>query len=392
MIAFQPPQQQRQLSPESMKRFSHIYKQKTQDFPSYLSVLPTELREKVKDYHLNNLYTLIAEVRSEFLNNQELENVFLNNTDFNEDLINEFVSKFLVSNDQDTPDLIEHKKTILKRNAGLLLNTPASMQLVKTTIPEGKILSVSAVFQILTAYLNTINVNYKKTLEYIKQYVRTVQLFHITQSEALVNDIVPYLIDKFRLVSEHTIPELKVLTDIGTSSAQALIMNILESHSRYRNENARLLGVLLQSQKVLLYLQQYDQVRDAVCISLENILKDALRNNDHERIAFIKGTFLFLKEPHASYKKCIAEKFEWLWYPDSKLAVQTLINAITSKQIDVIRALTEGKYVNVNVCDQFGHNALWYARNLETEAGTRLAIIKLLERAGATEEGACAIQ
>lgn len=72
--------------------------------------------------------------------------------------------------------------------------------------------------------------------------------------------------------------------------------------------------------------------------------------------------------------------------------VTILMHAIQSKNIAIIDALLSYRYLNKNACDQFGHNALWYARNLETDAGTRLAIIELLQQAGTTEEAVCVMQ
>jgi hypothetical protein len=68
-----------------------------------------------------------------------------------------------------------------------------------------------------------------------------------------------------------------------------------------------------------------------------------------------------------------------------------LIKAIQSKKPGMVRIVLGVPGMNVNTC-QKGHNALWYVRNLETDAATRLAIIELLQQAGATEEGVCAVQ
>lgn len=68
-----------------------------------------------------------------------------------------------------------------------------------------------------------------------------------------------------------------------------------------------------------------------------------------------------------------------------------LINAVKKGDIGLLRILVNIHGIKVNIC-QKGHNALWYARNLETDAATRLAIIELLQSAGATEEGVCVVQ
>jgi hypothetical protein len=72
--------------------------------------------------------------------------------------------------------------------------------------------------------------------------------------------------------------------------------------------------------------------------------------------------------------------------------VTVLMHAIKKGWVRFVRMLLELPDINKNACDKQGHNALWYARNLETDAGTRLAIIELLQHAGATEEGPCVIQ
>lgn len=66
--------------------------------------------------------------------------------------------------------------------------------------------------------------------------------------------------------------------------------------------------------------------------------------------------------------------------------VTILMHAIKNKHIGVIRVLCEQQSINVNACDQFGHNALWYVTNLETDMATRVMIMQLLQNAGAKEE------
>ncbi len=72
--------------------------------------------------------------------------------------------------------------------------------------------------------------------------------------------------------------------------------------------------------------------------------------------------------------------------------ITLLMRAIDNARVNFVRILLAQKDINKNVCDKQGHNALWHARNLDTDAGTRLAIIELLQQAGATEEDICAIQ
>jgi hypothetical protein len=72
--------------------------------------------------------------------------------------------------------------------------------------------------------------------------------------------------------------------------------------------------------------------------------------------------------------------------------VTLLMHAIQKSEIGLVRILLEEKDINSKACDKQGRNALWYARNLETDMGTRLAIIELLQAAGVTEEEACVIQ
>ncbi len=72
--------------------------------------------------------------------------------------------------------------------------------------------------------------------------------------------------------------------------------------------------------------------------------------------------------------------------------VTLLMHAIQKGDISLVRILLDEKDINKNACDKQGHNAFWYARNLETDMATRLAIIQLLQQAGVTEEGTCAIQ
>ncbi len=72
--------------------------------------------------------------------------------------------------------------------------------------------------------------------------------------------------------------------------------------------------------------------------------------------------------------------------------ITILMHAIKNARVDVVRILVEQKNIKIHACDKKGHNALWYARNLETDMATRLAIIELLQQAGATEEEACAVQ
>ncbi len=68
-----------------------------------------------------------------------------------------------------------------------------------------------------------------------------------------------------------------------------------------------------------------------------------------------------------------------------------LINAIKNKNLPLLRAILDVPNVNVNICHQ-EHNALWHARNLETDMATRIAIVQMLQQAGVTEEEACTIQ
>lgn len=72
--------------------------------------------------------------------------------------------------------------------------------------------------------------------------------------------------------------------------------------------------------------------------------------------------------------------------------VTLLMHAIKNGWIWLVRLLLDEKDINKDACDKQGHNAFWYARNLETDMATRLAIIQLLQQAGVTEEEACAIQ
>jgi hypothetical protein len=75
----------------------------------------------------------------------------------------------------------------------------------------------------------------------------------------------------------------------------------------------------------------------------------------------------------------------------NKNGVYPLIDAIKSKNIGLVRTIVEIPGINVNICHE-GHSALWHARNLDTDAGTRLAIIELLQHAGATEGEVCVVQ
>ncbi len=72
--------------------------------------------------------------------------------------------------------------------------------------------------------------------------------------------------------------------------------------------------------------------------------------------------------------------------------VTLLMHAIQKAEIGLVRILLEEKDINSKVCDKQGHNALWYARNLETDMATRLTILQLLQQAGVTEEEVCVVQ
>lgn len=72
--------------------------------------------------------------------------------------------------------------------------------------------------------------------------------------------------------------------------------------------------------------------------------------------------------------------------------VTLLMHAIKKGEIGLVRILLDEKDINKHACDKQGHNALWYARNLETDMGTRLAILQLLQAAGVTEEEVCVVQ
>jgi hypothetical protein len=72
--------------------------------------------------------------------------------------------------------------------------------------------------------------------------------------------------------------------------------------------------------------------------------------------------------------------------------VTILMHAIKNTRTEMVSILLEQQDINKNACDKQGHNALWYARNLDTDLATRNTIIELLQHAGATEGEACAVQ
>jgi hypothetical protein len=380
LLAFQPPEQPK----SQLVTFAELQEEREKNRESYLSLLPNDLLKQIHDYMPNNLEETVHAIRSYYLNNPAKRETFLNDEALNAQLINELTLRFRIDN-------TEHITRVYNQESALMLNTPASFEWLRKTIPEDRALATTTMYGVIELYLNRIRFNYQQALDYVKHYLENSKKVAYDLS-GLTLDVVPYLIKNFNEPHEHvTIPEIQALADIATYDARNWIRLILEN-STYFHENERLLRVLLKSQKNQFDQGQYEPVRNAVCLSLANLLTRALHNADHQRIAFIKNIFSELRVPHASYKKCIAEHFEWLKDANGKLAVRILINAITAKQVDVIRALTEGRYVNVNACDKFGHNALWYARNLETDAATRLAIIELLQQAGVSEEEKCVIQ
>ncbi len=383
LLAFQPPEQPK----SKLVTFAGLHQERETNKKSYLSLLPVDLLKKIHDYLPNNLEEAVHAIRSSYLNNPAKRETFLNDEALNEQLINELTLRFRVDNS-------DHIADIFNKKAALQLNTPASFTWLRKRIPEDKILGAGMVFEFLEAYLTKLRFNYQQSLQYVKNYLENSERSKVAGNlSGLTLAVVQYLIKHFRESHEHVlIPEIEVLADIATEGAKNWITLILKNHSEYPPENERFLRVLLESQRNQFVQGHYEPVRNAVCLSLSSLLTLALHNNDHERIQFIKNIFESVREPHPSYKTCINERFKWLLNPNSELAVAQLVDAITHKHIDVIRTLLEGPYVNVNACDKQGHNALWYVRNLETDVGTRLAIIGLLQSAGATEEEACVVQ
>lgn len=383
LLAFQPPEQPK----SQLITFADLQQEREKNRESYLSLLTGDLLKQIHDYLPNNLEEAIYAIRSIYLNDPIKREQFLTNETLNAQLINELTLRF-------RPENTEHMTDFFNKKAALLLNTLPSFAWLRKKIPEDKALGTTMVFGVLEAYLKKLRLNYQHSLDYIKEYLHNSEKSKVAYDiSGLTQDTVQYLIKNFKEPHEHVIiPEIKALADLATDPAQNWISLILESQAPYHDENARFLRVLLKSQISLDTQEHYERLRNAVCLSLARLLTFALHNNDHAGIRFIKNVFESVKDLHPSYKSCVNERFAWLLNPSSEQAVAQLMSAMNKKQVDVIRALTEGRYVNVNACDKFGHNALWYARNLETDAATRLAIIELLQTAGATEEEACVVQ
>jgi hypothetical protein len=68
-----------------------------------------------------------------------------------------------------------------------------------------------------------------------------------------------------------------------------------------------------------------------------------------------------------------------------------LINAIVNANPAMLRIILRVPNINVNIREG-GYNALWWANNAVMDWSVRQEIIELLQHAGASEEGACAIQ
>lgn len=384
MYAFEPPQGP--IKP-ALVDFKDLQKERESNKASYLSLLPSALIEQAYQSLPDNLEELVYAIRSIYLNDPTKRGQFLTNETLNAQLINELTLRF-------RPDNTEHMTDFFNKKAALLLNTLPSFAWLRKKIPVDKALGTTMVFGVLEAYLKKLRLNYQHSLDYIKEYLHNSEKSKVAYDlSGLTQDTVQYLIKNFGETHEHVIiPEIKALADLATDPALNWIRLILESHAPYHDENARFLRVLLKSQISLNTQEHYERLRNAVCLSLASLLTFALHNNDHERIKFIKNVLESVKDLHPSYKSCVNERFAWLLNPSSEQAVTQLMSAMNKKQVDVIRTLLEGRYVNIHACDQFGHNALWYARNLETDAATRLAIIELLQQAGATEEEACVVQ
>lgn len=332
VIAFQPPEK-KHISPQE---FAQEVKRKE----SYLSLLPADVSQMVKQYTYPELEYVIAAMRNDYLANALNRDSFLHDPEFNRKIINEIVQRFELG-------------PMGKFKVALMLNTPGSFKIAAETVSVSLNQYLGHIRAAFTKYIKNASINYQDSILYTQEFIRNVTelikkshprdfqdyYFIIEQNRAAyTQDWIPYFINSIITVISDSfihelkkekirVPEVKVAFDIGTGNMQEWIWWILKQeygpyqehipHAilRFIKRNygiqAALLGRvdLLAPTNVGFYYRMYDQFKIAVCNDIADLLTNVLKQNGStDKIDFLLN--IVTGGYNKAYSGCMEEKMQ----------------------------------------------------------------------------------
>lgn len=377
----QPPQ-----TLEKMKISPQVFEQESKRGQSYLSLLPADVTQLVRQHAYAGLSDVITVIRNNYLADSLKRDLFLYNSEFNREIIEKLVERFKLP-------------ALGKFNVGLELNTPASFKIASEIFTPDLEQYLRNIIAAFTQYIQNSSLSYKDTIDYTRGFLNNVRELlkksHLRELQAgdqypyiiennkkaytqnwipyFINTIITVIANKFidELEKEKArIPEVRVAFDLGDNDMQQWIKRLIQivydhyhddipnAITHFKNKNfgiqSALLGSItnpLGSPNILLY----DQFKTAVCNDLADLLTKVLHDNEHEKILFLFK--LVILRNGVAFPTCVEERIQ------GTLGVQ------------LVEYLIKNNFPKTIVSELYGGSPFTY-----------LLILQLINRAHATPE------